>query len=115
MNSSRETTANPDILMCVLSYLGFLALIPYFAKRDDSFIAWHAKQGLLITATALVVYFILFVISMVPGIGMIAMLLNMLFALTLFGVSIYCIIQACGGNRWPVPVLSAFVEKVPNA
>ena len=115
MNNSSNTTTNPDILMCVISYLGLFALIPYFVKRNDSFIAWHAKQGLLITATALAVYFILFAISMVPGIGFIAMLLNFLFALSVFGLSIYCIIQACSGNRWPVPVLSAFVEKVPSA
>lgn len=29
-----------------LSYLGILALIPFFAEKDDEFVQYHAKQGL---------------------------------------------------------------------
>jgi len=101
--------------MCVLSYLGILSLIPYFVQREDAYIQWHAKQGILITAVSIVVYFVLFILSMMPGIGMLAAVANMLFALCVLGVSIYCIIQACSGNRWSVPVIGSWIGKVPTS
>jgi len=100
--------------MCILSYLGLFSLIPYFVKKDDPFISWHAKQGLLIAAVSIVIYFGLFVLSMIPVIGTIAMIVNMFFGLAVLGVSIYCIVQACGGKRWAVPVLSQFLAKIPD-
>lgn len=114
MNQVANETANkPNVPMCVLSYLGIFSLIPYFVQRDDSFVQWHAKQGILIAAFSIVTYIVLFVLSMVPGIGMIASIANVLFALCVIRVSVMCMIQACGGNRWAVPVLGGFVSKVP--
>ena len=115
MTSTTTKVSNPNIGMCVLSYLGLFSLIPYFVKKDDPFIYWHAKQGLLITAVSIVTYFLLFVLSMVPFVGTIAMVLNMLFGLTVLAVSLICIVQACGGKRWAVPVLSQFIGEVPDA
>ncbi len=105
----------PSIGMCILSYFGLFSLIPYFIKKDDPFISWHAKQGLLITAVCFVAYFLLFVLSLIPMIGPIAVFLNMAFGLTVLGVSVYCIVQACSGKRWAVPFLSQFLGKVPDA
>ncbi len=106
---------SPNIGMCILSYLGLFSLIPYFVKKDDPFISWHAKQGLLITAVCFVAYFFFFVLSMLPMVGTFAAILNALFGLTVLGVSIYCIVQACSGKRWAIPVLSQFLAKVPDA
>lgn len=114
MNSTTERVNNPNILMCVLSYLGLLSLIPYFVKKDDAFVHWHAKQGIVITAFSILVYFALYILMMVPGIAIVAALANMLFALCVFVVSIICIVQACSGNRWSVPFLGNFVSKVPS-
>ena len=33
-----NVAAKPDTLMCVLSYLGILALIPFLSKKDDDYI-----------------------------------------------------------------------------
>lgn len=110
-----QPNAKPDVIMCILSYFGLFALIPYFLKRHDPHIAWHAKQGLLITAVAIAVYFALFVLSMLPGIGIIAQMLNMVVGLGIIGICVYCIVQACSGHRWGVPVLSSFIERVPGA
>jgi len=41
-----NVAAKPDTLMCILSYLGILALVPYLSKKEDAFIQFHAKQGL---------------------------------------------------------------------
>lgn len=112
---SANQPSNPNVLMCILSYFGLFSLIPYFVKKDDPFISWHAKQGLLITAICFVAYFVFFVLSLLPMIGPIALILNMLFGLSVFGVSIYCIVQACSGKRWAVPFLSPFLGAIPDA
>ncbi len=33
-------------LMGILSYIGFLAVIPYFVEKNNKFVMYHAKQGL---------------------------------------------------------------------
>ncbi len=43
---ANSSSKGNDKLMAVLSYLGFLALIPFFVRKDDKFIMFHAKQGL---------------------------------------------------------------------
>jgi len=38
--------AQDNKVMGILSYLGFLVLIPYFTKKDSPFAMFHAKQGM---------------------------------------------------------------------
>lgn len=114
-DTPQAPTANqPDVLMCILSYFGIFSLIPFFIKKDDPYISWHARQGLLLAITCLAAYVALFVVSMIPGIGMIAFLLYGVFGLGVIGISIWCMIQACQGNRWPIPVLSSFMGRIPG-
>ena len=47
-------TANPHPAFCVLSYFGLLALVPFFVKKNDPFLRWHASQGLLLVGVAVV-------------------------------------------------------------
>lgn len=105
------TNNDSNTVMCVLSYLGIFALIPYFAKKDDAFINWHSRQGLLITAAAIVISFALGVLSLVPAVGFIASMLSGLFSLAVLILCVYCIIQACNGRKWLVPGVGVFMEK----
>ena len=45
-----ETFSKQDIengkVMGVLSYIGFLALIPFLTEKNNSFVIYHAKQGM---------------------------------------------------------------------
>lgn len=104
----------PDVLMCILSYLGLFSLIPFFVKKDDPYISWHARQGVLLAIASFVIYAVLFVLSMLPGLGMILMPVVAVFGLGVLGLSIWCMIQACQGKRWPIPVLSQFTGKMPG-
>lgn len=47
--------------MAILSYIGILALIPFFAEKNNKYVVYHAKQGmnLLITWAGYVVLAIL--------------------------------------------------------
>lgn len=40
--------AQQNKVMAILSYLGFLVLIPAFTAKDSKFVRFHANQGLLL-------------------------------------------------------------------
>ncbi len=97
--------------MCILSYFGIFALIPYFAQKDNAYLNWHSRQGLIITAIAIVVSFGLAVLSLIPAVGWIAGMASMLFSISVLALCVFCMIQACNGKKWVVPMLSAFVKQ----
>lgn len=107
---SNDSTPNKT-LMCILSYFGIFALIPYFTQKDNAYINWHSRQGLLITAVAIIISFCLGVLSLLPAIGWIAGMASMLFAIGMLGLCVFCMIQACSGNKWAVPGIAAFLDK----
>lgn len=113
-DNPNSSTSSPDMLMCVLSYLGILALVPFFVKKDDPFISWHARQGVLLFVVCFIAYLVLFVFSLVPFFGLLTLPLYLLLFVAIVAVSIYCIVQACQGKKWPIPILSQFLDKVPS-
>lgn len=49
-------TLNEQTVMAALSYLGILILIPFFIKKDDPFVHYHLKQGVVLLVPELIVY-----------------------------------------------------------
>lgn len=45
-------------LMGVLSYLGILVVIPLMMAKDDAFVKFHAKQGLVLALIGVLVWFV---------------------------------------------------------
>ena len=100
----------------VLSYLGILSLIPYFAKKDDpdQEIRWHAKNGLGLFLAELVIWAVFFVASIALrnsflGCGLAAA--NCVMWLAFLVISIICIVKGIGGQRYRIPVITDFAEK----
>ena len=101
-------------LMIVLSYLGLLALIPYLTKKDDAEIHWHAKNGVGLLIVDVVVWVLLLVIGMVVGdslLGCGLWAVNCVVWIGILVLHVYCIIQAVGGKRPRIPVVTDFAEK----
>lgn len=102
-------------LMVVLSYLWILALIPLLAKKDDREVQWHAKNGLGILVTEIVVWILFYLIGfMIPGAGMGCGLATVqcLVWLGFLVLRIVCIIKGVNGQRYRVPVISDFADKM---
>jgi uncharacterized membrane protein len=102
-------------LMIILSYLGLLALIPFLTKKEDPDIHWHAKNGIGLLILDVVVWALMFIISMilrnsVVGCGWGA--ISCVIWLAVLGLHIFCMIQALGGKRFRVPVVTDFAEKL---
>jgi uncharacterized membrane protein len=89
----------------VIAYIWVFAFIPYFLKRKNEFVFFHAKQGVVIFVAEII--FIL--ISAIPIIGQIIAILGLIFCAFL---SIKGMIKSLTGKKWKMPILSRYTEKI---
>jgi len=91
-------------LIAILSYFGLLFLIPLLTNKDDSFVQFHARQGLVLfifeAATA--------VFAMVPILGWIGAPFLYIFW---FILSIIGIINVVKGKQEKLPVIGNLSDK----
>ncbi|MBF0308758.1 MAG: hypothetical protein HQL56_04430 [Magnetococcales bacterium] len=52
-------------MMAAFSYLGVLCLVPLLLNRDDAYVAFHARQGLVLWIWAVISFFVMHL----PGLG----------------------------------------------
>ena len=88
----------------LMSYLWILCLIPLIMKRDDKFILFHAKQGLMLFLGSI----IFSAVALIPIIGLIGALANLI----IFILSIAGIINSLLGRYWRIPFLGEYVTKL---
>ena len=103
-------------LMIALSYLGILALIPYLTKKNDpdQELRWHSKNGMGLFIFDVVLWVVFFIVgwalsNTALGCGM--GVIQCVVWLAILALHIYCIIQALGGKRVRLPVITDFAEK----
>ena len=103
-------------LMVVLSYLWILALIPLLAKKDDREVQWHAKNGLALLVAEIALQLLLWVIGMfVPagvGIGCGIATIQCIVWIGFLVLRVICIVKGVAGQRYRVPVISDFADKM---
>ena len=83
-----------------LSYVFVLFLLP-LAKRDSEFCQFHAKQGLMLFLTWVLVSFIIW-IPLVGWIAWVAMLV----------VNVVAIKKTLDGQKWELPFLGKYAKKI---
>ena len=98
----------PDTAMCILSYLGILALIPYLQNKQDVFIQFHAKQGLNIAIVFVGVFFAIGILSVIPGINL---LCPLLYVLAFTGELAYTVMGILSSTKGEMKLLP-LMEKV---
>ena len=108
-----RSSSSDRTLMLVLSYLGLLALIPYLTKKEDPEIHWHAKNGVGLLILDVVVWVLFMIISFVlpDALGCGATAINCVIWIGILVLHVYCIVQAVGGKRPRIPVVTDFAEK----
>jgi len=88
-----------------MGYLFGLCIIPLVLKKDNNFVLFHAKQGLIIFVGEVAII----IISVIPNIGTLIFRLGFL----IFGIaSLFGMIQALEGKSTKIPVISDFAEKI---
>ncbi len=98
--------------MMILAYLGFLALIPLLLEKEDADIQWHAKHGLVLMLSWMVLFVALAIISSIPGLGLvIGCGVSPFLLLIIFFVHVFAIVKGLDGERLLIPVISDFADR----
>ena len=91
-------------LIAILSYFGILFLIPMLVVKDNPFVKFHAKQGLVLFIAEIVTV----MIAWIPILGWIAGFVLWIIWLVL---GIIGIINVLGGKQTPLPMIGKFASK----
>ena len=101
-------------IFLVLSYLGILSLIPYFVKKDDAEVQWHAKNGVALFGAEVAWCIIQIAISFahIPMLGCITGIVGCIVWIGFIALSIICIVKAVNGQRFRIPMITDMAEKM---
>ena len=99
-----------DLILC---YAGPWAFLPYLRCREDEELLWHARQGVLLAFSEIVIALALVILGLFPIIGYVALrFLLPLWLLWGLGMSVNSVLQACKGRRHKIPVVFQFIEYI---
>lgn len=108
-------TPPPDsnrTIMLVLAYLGALSLVPLLVEKNDKEVQWHAKNGLLLFGSWVVLFMIdVFVVSVIPFLGCLYSLFMPMVGLLYLVLIVLGIVKALNGQRLRIPYLSGLADK----
>ena len=96
-----SSTASKNLPIAILSYIGPLVIVSYAVAKDDPFVKFHIKQGLVLFAIEVAVWML----------GMIMWPLMMLLSLVNLAtiiLSIIGIINAVQGREKELPLVGQF-------
>lgn len=102
-------------LMVVLSYLWILTIIPLLTKKEDREVQWHAKNGLVLMGVEILVWIAFWIVGFamrrtVLGCGLAT--IQCVIGLGFLVLRVLCIVKGVGGERFRIPVVTDFAEKM---
>ena len=100
--ANRSSSNSNEIWMGILSYLGILALIPYFVKDQTPFVRAHAVRGINLLLLEIIVLVATGVFSWVPVLNDI---LSTLAGLASFAFSLIGIINVANKEDKDLPLI----------
>ena len=103
MPSASEHKPEQKKLMGVLAYLGILIIIPFLMAKDDPFVKFHIKQGLLLVIVELAVWLIG---SAMWSLWTILGLVN----LATFILAVIGIVNVVQGNQKELPLIGSLAK-----
>ncbi len=100
MAEEKTNTEAPEDsnLMAALSYVWIISIVMLVLKKEDPFVAFHAKQGLVLFGVSVLLWFI-------PIVGW---LLN----LVVFVGMVVGFIKALSGEEYELPIVSNIAKKI---
>ena len=98
MEEKNQGIKNTDSnLMAALSYVWIISIVMLVIKKDDKFVLWHAKQG--------VILFVISWVGVIPIIGWIIWFVVV--ALEIIGF-----IKALSGEKYKIPIIGDLADKI---
>ena len=96
---------SPFRLMAMFSYLGVLCLVPLIFSRNDEYVNFHARQGLVLWVWGVLAIFSLHI----PIIGPFFFSSSVFFITVLALVGVLSVLLS---RTWQLPVIGAFSQKI---
>ncbi len=94
-----------NTVMAILAYIGILVIVPLITAKDDQFVKFHSKQGLVLLITWVISNFL----WMIPVLGWVAApIIN----LGCFILMIVGILAAASGQMKELPVIGQFAKNL---
>lgn len=82
-------------IFAALCYVGVLVLVPLLLRKEDRFVNWHIRQGLVVLG---MIILSLLATAWIAPVG------NLLFLLVMI-VDVIALVQALLGKSWKIPLL----------
>lgn len=107
-----------DRIFAALSYMSILFIVPLILKNEVDDIYFHARQGMVLFAAEVVVWFALymldtFMVAIAPSVDLpIVRILGAIFWVLFMGLSLAGIYFAAKGKRWNMPFLGRIAKKL---
>lgn len=92
-------------VMAILSYIGFLFLIPLLAAPQSKFARFHVNQGMILFLLGYCVSAVFNILGAIPFIGILFSIIGWLFAVATLVFMILGIINASQGQAKELPVI----------
>jgi len=94
-----------QIIMGIVSYLWILFIIPLLAMRNDEFVHFHAKQGLVLFLASIAVS----IFTVIPFVGWVV---GPILHLVLFVFWIIAIVNVLLRRQWKMPLLGEWAARL---
>jgi uncharacterized membrane protein len=102
MNKIQEAVVRDSKVFALLSYLSILCIIPLIFKKDDDFVLFHSRQGLVLFIAQVGVFILSIVFPWILKIGMFILL----------AASFIGILAVLDGRRLELPVVFTLSQKI---
>jgi uncharacterized membrane protein len=97
-------------IVAAVGYLPFLCIWPLLSRETDEFLAFHGRQGLLLTILSIAIGILSQILVMaVPLFGMFVV---WALDLIIFGYVIVGAWKAYKGEKWVLPYIGQFADKL---
>jgi uncharacterized membrane protein len=103
METKQDQTILEGKVFAILSYLSILCIIPLIFKKENSFVFFHSKQGLVLFLGEVAI----FILSIIFPPWIIRLGTFILFATSFIGI-----LAVLEGRRLELPVIAKLAEKV---
>jgi len=94
--------------MAVLSYIGILALIPYFVEKNNKFVIFHAKEGLNLFLLSVIAGTISSFLVLIPLLGLILVIVPFAVSIMQIVLMVMGIVNVANGQAKELPVINKF-------
>jgi uncharacterized membrane protein len=108
---------NDGKVLAAIGYIGILFLVPLLAKKENKYCLHHGKQGAVLFGVEVVGAIALFLMGLILGRmgcagNLVSSILNVVFFLCMFVLSISGFITALKGDYWKMPIVAPIAEKM---